>query len=95
MRLEMFDPAPIGVVFTRGPEHRLAYTNAVYRRIFGDRPLGRPLRRAFPDLAQSGDFDIFDRVLATGEAEVLTASTSRTRRRRRHATSRSASPGPR
>ncbi|MFE7981431.1 SpoIIE family protein phosphatase [Streptomyces cellulosae] len=73
MRLEMFDPAPIGVVFTRGPEHRLAYTNAVYRRIFGDRPLGRPLRRAFPDLAQSGYFDIFDRVLATGEAEVLTA----------------------
>ena len=40
MRLEMFDPAPIGVVFTRGPEHRLAYTNAVYRRTFGDRPLG-------------------------------------------------------
>ncbi|MEV5929329.1 PAS domain-containing protein [Streptomyces cellulosae] len=73
MRLEMFDPAPIGVVFTRGPEHRLAYTNAVYRRTFGDRPLGRPLRRTFPDLAQSGYFDIFDRVLATGEAEVLTA----------------------
>ncbi|MGY1399230.1 SpoIIE family protein phosphatase [Streptomyces sp. SS10] len=73
MRLEMFDPAPIGVVFTRGPEHRLAYTNAVYRKTFGDRPLGRPLRRTFPDLAQSGYFDIFDRVLATGEAEVLTA----------------------
>ncbi|GGQ40490.1 hypothetical protein GCM10010250_08270 [Streptomyces althioticus] len=35
--------------------------------------LGRPLRRTFPDLAQSGYFDIFDRVLATGEAEVLTA----------------------
>ncbi|WP_427767156.1 PAS domain-containing protein [Streptomyces sp. DSM 41931] len=73
MRLTMFDPAPIGVVFTRGPEHRLAYTNAVYRKTFGDRPLGRPLRRTFPDLAQSGYFDIFDRVLATGEAEVLTA----------------------
>lgn len=73
MRLEMFDPAPIGVVFTEGPEHRLAYTNELYRKIFGDRPLGRPIRRAFPDLEQSGYFDIFDRVLATGKAEVLTA----------------------
>ncbi|MFD7701142.1 SpoIIE family protein phosphatase [Streptomyces caelestis] len=73
MRLEMFDPAPIGVVFTQGPEHRLAYTNAVYRQIFGDRPLGRTIRETFPDLAQSGYFEIFDRVLATGAAEVLTA----------------------
>ncbi|MFI9472325.1 SpoIIE family protein phosphatase [Streptomyces sp. NPDC052492] len=73
MRLEMFDPAPIGVVFTQGADHRLAYTNAVYRKTFGDRPLGRPLRLAFPDLEQSGYFDIFDRVLATGRAEVLTA----------------------
>ncbi|MFF9219796.1 SpoIIE family protein phosphatase [Streptomyces viridosporus] len=73
MRLEMFDPAPIGVVLTQGPEHRLAYTNTVYRNTFGDRPLGRPIRRTFPDLEQSGYFDIFDRVFATGKAEVLTA----------------------
>ncbi|CAL9615927.1 hypothetical protein SUDANB15_05712 [Streptomyces sp. enrichment culture] len=73
MRLEMFDPAPIGVVFTEGPEHRLAYTNELYRRTFGDRPLGRPVRQAFPDLEQSGYFEIFDRVFATGKAEVLTA----------------------
>ncbi|MGW4024762.1 SpoIIE family protein phosphatase [Streptomyces sp. NPDC005009] len=73
MRLEMFDPAPIGVVFTQGPEHRLAYTNQVYRELFGDRPLGQTVRDAFPDLAQSGYFDIFDRVFATGTAEVLTA----------------------
>ncbi|MFF9485273.1 SpoIIE family protein phosphatase [Streptomyces sp. NPDC014676] len=73
MRLEMFDPAPIGVVVTQGPEHRLAYMNAVYRDTFGDRPLGRTVRDAFPDLAQSGYFDIFDRVFATGTAEVLTA----------------------
>lgn len=72
MRLEMFDPAPIGVVFTQGPEHRLAYTNRVYREIFGDRPLGRTIRDAFPDLMQSGYFELFDRVFATGAAEVLT-----------------------
>ncbi|GGX14513.1 hypothetical protein GCM10010297_39780 [Streptomyces malachitofuscus] len=73
MKLEMFDPAPIGVVVTQGPEHRLAYTNRVYRETFGDRPLGRTIREAFPDLAQPGYFDLFDRVLATGTAEVLTA----------------------
>ncbi|MET9155320.1 SpoIIE family protein phosphatase [Streptomyces griseoflavus] len=73
MRLEMFDPAPIGVVVTQGPDHRLAYTNAVYRRTFGDRPLGRTVRDAFPDLAQSGYFDMYDRVYATGTAEVLTS----------------------
>jgi PAS domain S-box-containing protein len=71
MRLEMFDPAPIGVVFTEGPEHRLAYTNEVHRKTFGDRPLGRTVREAFPDLAQSGYLDILDRVFATGTAEVL------------------------
>ncbi|MFE2276802.1 PAS domain-containing protein [Streptomyces sp. NPDC059454] len=74
MRLEMFDPAPIGVVVTQGPEHRLAYINQVYRETFGDRPLGRAIRDAFPDLAQSGYFDIFDRVFTTGTAEVLTAA---------------------
>lgn len=73
MRLEMFDPAPIGVVFTQGPEHRLAYTNELYRRIFGDRPLGRTVRQAFPDLEQTGYFDVFDRVFSTGKAEVHTA----------------------
>ncbi|MGW9398508.1 SpoIIE family protein phosphatase [Streptomyces sp. NPDC055642] len=72
MRLEMFDPAPISVVVTQGPEHRLAYMNAVYRSTFGDRPLGRTIREAFPDLAQSGYFDIYDRVFTTGTAEVLT-----------------------
>ncbi|MFF5156631.1 SpoIIE family protein phosphatase [Streptomyces sp. NPDC000348] len=29
MRLEMFDPAPIGVVVTQGPEQRPEYTGAV------------------------------------------------------------------
>ncbi|MDG9717890.1 SpoIIE family protein phosphatase [Streptomyces sp. DH24] len=73
MRLTMFDPAPIGVMATEGPEHRLAYTNEVYRKTFGDRPLGLTVREAFPDLAQCGYFDILDRVYATGTAEVLTS----------------------
>ncbi|MFJ8542766.1 SpoIIE family protein phosphatase [Streptomyces sp. NPDC093586] len=67
--LDVFDAAPVGVVVTRGPEHRIAYINAVYRETFGDRPLGRPLREAFADLAQTGYFELFDRVLTTGRAE--------------------------
>ncbi|MEV6122207.1 SpoIIE family protein phosphatase [Streptomyces sp. NPDC052077] len=67
--LEVFETAPVAVVVARGPEHRIAYTNALYRETFGDRPLGRPLRDAFPDLAQTGYWDIFDRVLATGRPE--------------------------
>jgi PAS domain S-box-containing protein len=72
--LDVFDAAPVGVLVSRGPEHRLAYLNAVYRGIFGDRPLGHPLREVFPDLAQTGYFDIFDRVLATGRAERLSTA---------------------
>ncbi len=48
MRPETSDPAPIGVVFTRGPEHRLAHRGAVHRNTFGDRPPGRTVREAFP-----------------------------------------------
>ncbi len=71
IRLHVFDPAPVGVIVTHGPDHRIAYTNAVFRETFGDRPQGVPLRDAFPDLAQSGYFGIFDRVFTTGRAERL------------------------
>lgn len=72
--LDVFDAAPVAVLVSRGPEHRIAYRNAVYRETFGDRPLGQPLRDAFPDLAQTGYFGIFDRVLTTGHAERLSTA---------------------
>ncbi|WP_202437704.1 SpoIIE family protein phosphatase [Streptomyces sp. SID5910] len=67
--LDVFDPAPVGVLLARGPDHRIVYINTLYRQTFGDRPLGRSLREAFPDLAQTGYFEILDRVFATGRAE--------------------------
>ncbi|GLW09528.1 hypothetical protein Misp01_46570 [Microtetraspora sp. NBRC 13810] len=65
--LEIFDPAPIGVWVTRGPDHTLVYTNSAYREFFGDRPLGEPLRHVFRDLLQEDLFQQFDRVYRTGE----------------------------
>jgi PAS domain S-box-containing protein len=67
LRLEVFDPAPVGVVVTRGPEHRLVYTNAVYRTLFGERELGLPLREAFKDLEGTRYLELYDKVRETGE----------------------------
>jgi PAS domain S-box-containing protein len=64
---ELFDPAPVGVAVTQGPDHRLAYANAAFRASFGERPLGQPIRDVFDDLLQTEYFELLDRVLSTGE----------------------------
>jgi PAS domain S-box-containing protein len=68
---ELFDPAPVGVAVTRGPDHRLAYTNVTFRACFGERPLGQPIRDVFGDLLQRDYFELLDRVVSTGEPVVL------------------------
>ncbi|MDF5752905.1 SpoIIE family protein phosphatase [Spongiactinospora sp. TRM90649] len=65
--LEVFELAPVGVAVTSGPEHRLVYTNAAYRELFGDRPLGVPLAEAFDDIPDPGNIPLYDKVLQTGE----------------------------
>ncbi|WP_049563966.1 SpoIIE family protein phosphatase [Nonomuraea sp. SBT364] len=72
LTFEVLEPAPVGVAVTRGREHRLLYTNRGYRSLFGDRPIGAPIREAFSDLASQDYFLLFDRVLATGEPVVVT-----------------------
>jgi PAS domain S-box-containing protein len=67
LTLEVFDPAPVGVAVTNGPDHRIVYTNIAYRASFGERPLGRPIREAFGELVERDYIDQLDRVLATGE----------------------------
>ncbi|MFF3286074.1 SpoIIE family protein phosphatase [Streptomyces sp. NPDC003023] len=71
---DAFDSTPMAVVITYGPEHRIAYSNAAYRRLFGDRPLHTPVREVFPELARTSYFELLDQVLATGRGEVLTAA---------------------
>ncbi|MFB4307351.1 SpoIIE family protein phosphatase [Actinomadura sp. GTD37] len=67
LALEAFDPAPVAVALTIGPDHRLVYTNLAYRAFVGDRPLGEPIGEAFGVAAQQDYGELFDRVLATGE----------------------------
>ncbi|MBO2458189.1 SpoIIE family protein phosphatase [Actinomadura violacea] len=72
LAVEVFDSVPVAVALTTGQDHRLAYTNLAYRAAFGDRPLGEPISEVFGDLLQRDYFDLFDRVLATGEPVTLT-----------------------
>lgn len=65
--LDVFDPAPVAVAVFHGPDHVLAYTNAVYRRLFGNRPLGVPAREALSELEQREHFALLDQVYRTGE----------------------------
>jgi PAS domain S-box-containing protein len=67
LALEAFDPAPIAVALTVGPEHRLVYSNLAFRTYIVDRPLGEPVRDAFGDRFQRDYGTLFDQVLATGE----------------------------
>ncbi|MFI0486221.1 PAS domain-containing protein [Actinomadura sp. 9N215] len=69
--LEAFDPTPVAVALTIGPDHRLAYTNHAYRTHVGDHPLGRPIAEAFSEQAGRGYRALFDQVLATGEPASL------------------------
>ena len=60
-------PAPVALLV--GPEHRFELVNAAYRRVSGG---GRDVTgltppEAFPELAGSGVFELFERVYATGE----------------------------
>lgn len=72
--LEVFDPAPVAVAVTSGPEHVLTYTNAFYRKTFGERPLGLSVREIFPATRQQQYTDVLDEVLRTGRAQTFTSA---------------------
>ncbi|GAA2213698.1 hypothetical protein GCM10009850_091610 [Nonomuraea monospora] len=74
LAFEVLDPAPVGVAVTSGPEHRLLYTNAMYRAQFGERPMGLPLEKAFAEYVQKRYGNLFDQVYETGEPVVLNAA---------------------
>ncbi|GHF55411.1 hypothetical protein GCM10010218_41150 [Streptomyces mashuensis] len=72
----MFDPVPVPVAVTRGPQHELVYTNHLHRQVFGPRPLGVPLAQAFPEQKQQSYFALVDEVFRTGEPVRLAAAPS-------------------
>lgn len=63
---ELFDPAPVGVALTSGPDHRLGYTNPAFRRILEGAAPELPVREAFGRLLRKKHLDLFDRVVSTG-----------------------------
>ena len=64
----LFEQAPGFITILNGPEHVFEFTNATYRRLFGDRAyVGTPVREVFPDLAGQGFFELLDQVYTTGE----------------------------
>ncbi|AUX40227.1 signal transduction histidine kinase [Sorangium cellulosum] len=68
---EVFMQAPAAIMVTRGPTHLIEAANPLYQLMTGNRPLvGKTVPEAFPDLAGQGLFELYDQVLATGEAYV-------------------------
>ncbi|NUR91971.1 MAG: PAS domain-containing protein, partial [Nonomuraea sp.] len=74
LAFEVLDPAPVGVAVTRGPDHRLVYTNAVYRAQHAHQAGGgTPYDEVFAEFVRRHYGAQFDRVHDTGEPLVTTA----------------------
>jgi PAS domain S-box-containing protein len=66
-----FEQAPVPIAVLEGPEFVFTLANPPYRALVGHRELeGRPVREAFPELAEEGIFELLERVWTTGEAFV-------------------------
>ncbi len=65
--LEAFDPVPVVVFITRGPDHRLVYTNTRFQETFGKKREGAPIRDSFTNVVQQQYFDLVDQVWNTGK----------------------------
>ena len=70
----VWDAVPTLVVVTAGPEHTLTYQNPASTRLFGARPLGRPVAEAFPELSADG-YAAMEEVFTTGVAITMPRST--------------------
>ncbi|MFG1822480.1 PAS domain-containing protein [Microbispora bryophytorum] len=65
--IEAFDQAPAGVLVTGGEEHRLLYTNDAFQAMFGDRPVGVPVREGLRDVLERDTLAALDEVWKTGD----------------------------
>jgi two-component sensor histidine kinase/PAS domain-containing protein len=77
----LLEEAPGFVCLLAGPDHVVEFTNAAYRRLFGERDaVGKPLYEAYPELAPNGPASL-DRVFHTGERLFSRAASIRVRPR--------------
>ncbi len=65
----LFSKAPAFVAVLNGPDHIFELTNPAYMQLIGHRDvIGKPVRRALPEIEGQGFFEILDNVFRTGEA---------------------------
>ena len=77
----MFEQAPSFMCILRGPAHVFEFVNNAHRKLFNsDNWIGKPVREAFPDLANQGYYELLDQVYASGERYVATSAPVRYRR---------------
>jgi PAS domain S-box-containing protein len=77
----MFEQAPSFMCILRGPDHVFEFVNGAHRKLFNsDSWIGKPVREAFPDLANQGYFERLDHVYASGDRYVATSAPVRFRR---------------
>jgi len=64
----LFEQAPGFIIVMQGPDHVVEFINDAHRRIFDSATwIGKPIREAFPSIADQGFFEQLDRVYASGE----------------------------
>ncbi len=64
----LFLQAPAFIAVLRGPDHIFELTNPPYDQLVGKRNLiGKPVRKAFPDVEGQGFFEMLDVVYRTGQ----------------------------
>ncbi|HSH18694.1 MAG TPA: ATP-binding protein [Candidatus Saccharimonadales bacterium] len=64
----VFMQAPAVIAITRGPEHVIELANPRFIRLVGSRDIiGKPVRKALPEIAGQGFFEILDNVYQTGK----------------------------
>ncbi|MGW3348859.1 SpoIIE family protein phosphatase [Nonomuraea rubra] len=73
LSFEVLDPAPVGMAVTRGPDHRLLYSNALYRAQVSGPRCGMPVEEAFATFVLPHYRASMDHVYTTGEPVIRTA----------------------
>src|SRR5262249_30038663 len=63
----VFEELPVVLWAVEGPEHRIVAANAKFRGMSRRRPMGLPAADVLPDLQGQHIFELYDRVLRTGE----------------------------
>ena len=65
---EVVENAPAVMALYSGPEHVITLVNPAWERTVGKSgAVGRPFREVFPEFAESGLFEILDRIYESGE----------------------------